>query len=70
MLRKNRSYIHFLYLCKIKGPLQMYPFWLAKGLVLHSKRTRFATQKESFWKAIGNKPSGICINITESALYN
>ena len=28
-------------------------FWLAKGLVLMSKRTRFDEQKDSFWNAKG-----------------
>ncbi len=28
-------------------------FWLAKGLVLMSKRTPFGVQKDSFWNAKG-----------------
>ena len=28
-------------------------FWLAKGLVLMSKRTRFGMQKDPFWSAKG-----------------
>ena len=28
-------------------------FWLAKGLVLMSKRTRFGMQKDPFWNAKG-----------------
>ena len=28
-------------------------FWVAKGLLLVCKRTRFGEQKDSFWKAKG-----------------
>ena len=31
----------------------MYPFWVVKGLLLHSKRGPFMHQNESFWKAKG-----------------
>lgn len=57
MLQKKRYYIHFLYLCKIKGLLLLFkctPFGLQKdsfytpeGLVLQRKRTPFEKLSET-----------------------
>ncbi len=42
------------WICKGKTMVfQKDSFWLAKGLVLESKRTRFGMQKDPFWSAKG-----------------